>query len=103
MALTEVRQNRYKGDMSRLDKICQDPLRIQKVAQTRPPKSPPFKKPLFYQPRHPLDILQYKSEVMKDIQSQDMSRSPINQKLVQKNYLNPGYIVKYYWKTLRTY
>ena len=28
-------QDRYKEDMSRLDKICQDPLRIQKVAQTR--------------------------------------------------------------------
>ena len=99
----EVRQDRYKGDMSRLDQICQDPLRIQKVAQTRPPKSPSFKKPLVYQPRHPLDILQYKLEVMEDIQSQDMSRSPISHKLVQINYLNPGYIVKYYWKTLKTY
>src|ERR1700743_1092724 len=37
----EVRQDRYKGDMSRLDKICQDPLRIQKVAQTRPPRVVP--------------------------------------------------------------
>ena len=71
------------------------------------PKCPPFKKPLVYQP---LDILQYKIEVMKDIQGQDMSRSskdmsrsPIHQKLVQINYLNPGYIAKYYWKTLRTY
>ena len=106
----EVRQDRYEGDMSRLDKICQDPLRIQKVAQTRPPKSPPFKKPLVYQPRQPLDILQYKLKVMEDIQSQDMSRSskdmlrsPINQKLVQINYLNPGYIVEYYGKTLRTH
>ena len=65
-------------------------------------ESPPFKKPLVYQPRKPLDILQYKLEVMEDIQSQDMSRSskdmsrsPINQKLVQINYLNAGYIVKY--------
>ena len=73
-------------------------------------KSPPFKKPLVYQTRHPLDILQYKLEVMEVIQSQDMSRSskdmsrsPINKKLVQIDYLNPGYIVKYHWKTLRTY
>ena len=34
----EVRQDRYKGDMSRLDQICQDSLGIQKVAQTRPPR-----------------------------------------------------------------
>ena len=73
-------------------------------------KSSPFKKPLVHQPRQPLDILQYKLEVMEDIQSQDMSRSskdmsrsPLNQKLVQINYLNPGYIIKYYWETLRTF
>ena len=73
-------------------------------------KSPPFKKPLVYQPRQPLDILQNKLEVMEDIQSQDMSRSskdmsrsPLKQELVQINYPNPGYITKYYWETLRTY
>ena len=38
-------------------------------------KSPLFKKPLVYQPTQPLDILQYKLEVMEDKQSQDMSRS----------------------------
>ena len=66
-------------------------------------KCPPSKKPLVYQPRQPLGVLQYKLGVMEDIESQDMSRSPINQKLIQINYLNPGYIAKYYWKTLRTY
>ena len=74
-----------------------------KSRPNKTPKSPPFKKPLVYQPRQPLDIIQYKLEVMEDIQSQDMSRSskemsrsPINQKLVQINYLKPGYNVKYY-------
>ena len=74
-----------------------------KSRPNKTPKSPPFKKPLVYQPRQPLDILKYKSEVMEDIQiqhmsrsSKDMSRSPINQKLVQINNLNPEYIVKYY-------
>ena len=87
-------------------------VRITSDPKSRPNKTlkrPLFKKPLVNQPRHPLDILQYRLEVMEDIQSQDMSRSskdmsrsPINQKLVQINYLNPGYIAKYYWKTLGT-
>ena len=81
-------------------------VRITSDPKSRPNQSPkcsPFKQIRVQPLRHHQDSSMNKLEVMEDIQSQDMSRSPINQKLIQINYLNPGYIAKYYWKTLRIY
>src|ERR1700743_287189 len=88
-------------------------VRITSNPKSRPNQSPkcsPFKQIRVEPLKHHQDSSMYKLEVMQDRykadmsrSSKDMSRSPINQKLVQINYLNPGYIVKYYWKTLRTY
>ena len=88
-------------------------VRITSDPKSRPNRSPkcsPFKQIRVQPLRHHQDSSMYKLEVRQDRYKgdmsrspKDMSRSPINQKLVRINYLNPGYIVKYYWKILRTY
>ena len=75
MTKLEVIQDRYNGDMSRLDKICQEPLRNQKVVQTSASNVLPSSNQWSTISGNPPVVLLYKLEVMEDIQSQDMSRS----------------------------
>ena len=60
-------QDRYKGDMSRLDKICQESLRNQKVVQTSASSVLPSSNQKSINSDNPPVVLQYKLEVMEDI------------------------------------
>ena len=93
MTKLEDIQDRYKGDMSRLDKICQESLRNQKVVQTSASSVLPSNNQWSIISGNLPIVLLYKLEAMEDIQSQDMSRlskdmsrSFINQKLGQNYY-----------------
>ena len=64
--LTDI-QDRYKRDMSRLDKICQESLRNQKVAQTSASSVLPSSNQRSIISENPPAALQYKLEVIEDI------------------------------------
>ena len=67
MTKLEDIQDKHKGDMSRLDKICQEPLRNQKVIQTSASSVLPSSNQWYIISDNPPVALQYKLEVMEDI------------------------------------
>ena len=74
MTKLEDIQDRYKRDMSRLDKICQESLKNQKVVQTSASSVLPSSNQWSIISDNPPVALQYKLEDLEDIQTQDMSR-----------------------------